>query len=296
MILSVSRRTDIPAFYMDWFLNRQDQGYVLTKNPMNPKQVSRIDFDKVSAYVFWTKDPHNLLVAFKKIKKPFLLQVTITPYLMDFEAVRDKKRVIEDTIKLSQLIGHEKITWRYDPIVFTDKYDEAYHLKYFEKLCSYFQGHLHECVISFVEVYRKVKKALSHINKPFLEDRHSFVMKLKEIAGNYQIKLKACGEELPIEHASCIDEDKLKGIGINGYKKDKSQRPTCHCIESIDIGSYNTCIHHCLYCYANHNHAQAKGFYNNFDQKSEILGSLNGDEVIRNRQIKRSLQISLDLD
>ncbi|MCH4885960.1 DUF1848 domain-containing protein [Acidaminobacter sp. JC074] len=295
MILSVSRRTDIPAFYMEWFLNRQKAGYVLTRNPMNRKQISRIFFKDVECYVFWTKNPSEIVKHFNDIDKPFMTQVTLTPYLKDVEkGLEDKNAVIEAMVELSKLGGKSRLIWRYDPIIINDKYTIDYHLFYFEKLCKRLRGSVETCIISFVEFYKKIEKASKDFHRIDDKKKDELAMTLKKIAGKYDIQLKSCGSYDGIEKAACIDESIIRDMGITGYNKDKYQRKDCNCLESIDIGAYNTCVHDCTYCYANYNHDSAKSFYRNFDQNSEILGPpLVGDEIIRDKMIKKNNQISL---
>lgn len=295
MILSISRRTDIPAFYMDWFLNRQNEGYLLTRNPMNRKQVSKVNFSDVSCYVFWTKDPRNLVKYFDKINKPFMAQITITPYLNDIEkSVNQKQKIINSVVELSERIGSERLIWRYDPILFNDRYTVEFHLKYFEELCKRLDGCISTCVISFLEIYKKIGHIRSRFYEPNNVEKDSFVESLLEIANKYNITLKSCGSYEGIEKNSCIDVSILKQMGITGYRKDKYQRDQCNCIESVDVGSYNTCPHHCMYCYANYNHDKAYDFYKSFDQESVILGAqIVGDEIIKDKVIKLSYQISM---
>ncbi len=295
MILSISRRTDIPAFYMDWFLNRQNEGYLLTRNPMNRKQVSKVNFSDVSCYVFWTKDPRNLVKYFDKINKPFMAQITITPYLNDIEkSVNQKQKIINSVVELSERIGSERLIWRYDPILFNDRYTVEFHLKYFEELCKRLDGCISTCVISFLEIYKKIGHIRSRFYEPNNVEKDSFVESLLEIANKYNITLKSCGSYEGIEKNSCIDVSILKLMGITGYRKDKYQRDQCNCIESVDVGSYNTCPHHCMYCYANYNHDKAYDFYKSFDQESVILGAqIVGDEIIKDKVIKLSYQISM---
>lgn len=303
MIVSVSRRTDIPAFYMDWFMNRLDKGFVYVRNPMNRKQISQVSLkDKdVSCFVFWTKNPKYLLMNHSKIHRPYFVQLTITSYLTDLEKnVEDKKAIINDTIELSKL-NQGRIIWRYDPIIINDRYTLDYHLKYFEKLCGYLKGRIRYCVISFVEVYKKIQhhfKDIKDLNKIEIED---FLTQLLTIAKQYEIDLKMCSSSndyshLGVKSSQCIDEDILREMGILGYGKDKNQRQACRCITSADIGSYNTCLHSCLYCYANKDHLKAREFYSNFDKTSEILGPpLVGDEKITIKHIDVNNQLSLFL-
>jgi len=280
---------------MEWFLNRQNEGYLLTRNPMNRKQVSKVNFSDVSCYVFWTKDPRNLVKYFDKINKPFMAQITITPYLNDIEkSVNQKQKIINSVVELSERIGSERLIWRYDPILFNDRYTVEFHLKYFEELCKRLDGCISTCVISFLEIYKKIGHIRSRFYEPNNVEKDSFVESLLEIANKYNITLKSCGSYEGIEKNSCIDVSILKLMGITGYRKDKYQRDQCNCIESVDVGSYNTCPHHCMYCYANYNHDKAYDFYRSFDQESVILGAqIVGDEIIKDKVIKLSYQISM---
>lgn len=299
MIVSVSRRTDIPAFYMDWFMKRVEAGYVLSRNPMNRRQVSRIDFSDVSCLVFWTKNPEKLVKYHDLIKKPYFTHVTITSYMKDVEKnIDDKNKIIESAIELSRLTDNKRVIWRYDPIIFNDKYTEGYHLHYFEKLCKRLEGHVTSCIISFLEPYKKIEKAIKDFQLPSHEKKTGFVGKLHEIAKRHGICLRSCGDYEGIEKAACIDKKILAHLNVSGYRKDRYQRASCNCMESVDIGSYNTCLHHCTYCYANSNHDAAFEFHSGFNDDSEILGSpLLGDETIKRKVISRKSQISLfDID
>jgi len=289
MILSVSRRTDIPAFYMDWFMKRYKEGYVLTMNPMNRKQVSRISFSDVSALVFWTKNPKNLLRCIDKINHKTLVHVTITPYTKE-EDIKSKSEVISDTVLLSKKLQGNLI-WRYDPIMINETYNTNYHLKYFERLCERFEGHIDKCIVSFLEPYKKIQSILNNYDLPDQSYKHSLIAALNDIANKHGIQIMSCCEDLGIKKSACIDGSILK---ISGYKKDPYQREGCNCIESIDIGAYNTCIHGCIYCYANYDHKKAHSFYDQFDSDQKHLGpKFQGDETIKVRKIKVNRQISL---
>jgi len=301
MIISVSRRTDIPAFYMEWFLNRLSAGYVYVRNPMNSKQVSQVSLKKedVSCFVFWTKNPECILKYHNQIHSPYFVQLTITPYLTDLEQnINNKRTIIDKTIKLSKLIPG-RIIWRYDPIVINEKYTIAYHLNYFEKLCSYLQGSIRYCVISFIELYSKIKKIPSLQMTLSENEKIEFLTQLVDTAKKHDIQIKMCSsthdyEHLGIEVSQCIDEMILSEIGVFGYEKDKNQRQACQCIVSADIGSYNTCDHGCIYCYANKNHEKAHDFLSSFDMTLNILGpKLEGDERISTKIIDRSTQLKL---
>lgn len=265
MIISASRRTDIPNYYSEWFLNRIREGFVCVRNPMNVHQISRIPLspDVVDCIVFWTKNPANMLDKLDLLKDyQYYFQYTITPYGKDIERnIPDKNGVVIPVFKtLSEKIGSERVIWRYDPIFFSEKYTPEYHLRAFRKIAGELKGYTQKCVISFVDIYRKNKKRLEEANAapPVGDELWDFCKELKEIADSCGMELATCTEKidltpLGITHNSCIDRnliEKLLGCKIIS-KKDKYQREECGCVESIDVGAYNTCMNLCTYCYAN---------------------------------------------
>jgi len=301
MILSVSRRTDIPAFYSEWFFNRLKAGYLLVRNPMNFKQVSRIPLNPsdVECIVFWTKNPQKMLERLDELKDyNYYFQVTMTSYDKSIEAyVPPKKEIMETFKRLSQKIGSEKTIWRYDPIIITDKFSEEYHIKYFEKMAMNLSGYTEKCVISFVDFYKKTGKNMNAINakKLTLEDMRRIAEQISRIAQKYEIQLETCSEiidleEFNISHSKCIDDRLISRIlGIEAtIPKDTNQREECGCVKSIDVGIYNTCPHLCKYCYANTSSESAMKNYENHCPNSELLfGELHGDETIYDRKIDR---------
>lgn len=267
MIISASRRTDIPAFYSDWFMERIKDGFVLVRNPLNIHQVSKIKLtpDVVDFIVFWTKNPEPLLNKLDKLQDyNYYFQFTLNSYDTDIEEyVPNKGKYVLSTFKkLSDMIGKEKIIWRYDPILINDKYSIDYHLKNFEKLAKQLSGYTEKCTISFIDLYRKTEHNLKDVNiKPFDDTTIRKIAKdLVCIAQNYNLKMDTCAEKIDlsdygIEHAHCIDADLMEKLTNYQYclNKDKNQRKECGCVESIDIGAYNTCKNGCKYCYANYN-------------------------------------------
>lgn len=267
MIISASRRTDIPAFYSDWFMERIKDGFVLVRNPLNIHQVSKIKLtpDVVDFIVFWTKNPEPLLNKLDKLQDyNYYFQFTLNSYDTDIEEyVPNKGKYVLSTFKkLSDMIGKEKIIWRYDPILINDKYSVDYHLKNFEKLAKQLSGYTEKCTISFIDLYRKTEFNLKDVNiKPFDDTTIRKIAKdLVCIAQNYNLKMDTCAEKIDlsdygIEHAHCIDADLMEKLTNYQYclNKDKNQRKECGCVESIDIGAYNTCKNGCKYCYANYN-------------------------------------------
>lgn len=267
MILSVSRRTDIPAFYGDWFINRLKEGFVYVRNPMNIHQVSKIPLspEKVECIVFWTKNPSEKFIKDLKILDKlgyrYYFQFSITSYDQKIEVNIPKKTILMERFKqLSNQIGKEKVIWRYDPIFFNEHYDFDYHKKWFEYIAAKLENHTEKCIISFLDYYSKIRSRLIFNGIPEVQEQqmHEFAFYLSAIGNKYDIKVESCCEEIDlssvgIEHGHCINADLINRICPMQYdfKKDKSQRQACGCIESIDIGSYNTCRNGCIYCYAN---------------------------------------------
>ena len=285
MILSASRRTDIPTFYSEWFYNRIKEGYFYVRNPMNIHQVSRIDIspETVDCIVFWTKNPLPMMPELDKIKDyNYYFQFSLTPYGKDIEKnVPDKKgKIIPAFKELSEMLGSKRVIWRYDPILFNEKYTEEYHLSAFGQIAEALKGHTEKCVISFVDIYRKNKKNLDELNVEEDEDKRikEFSKKLYDIAVANNMKLATCAERIDlsgigIEHNSCIDKkviEEIIGYELN-VKKDPVQREECKCVASVEMGSYNTCGNGCLYCYANFNRESVKNNMKRYDPGSPIL-------------------------
>jgi hypothetical protein len=266
MIFSASRRTDIPAFYGEWMLNRLRAGEVVLRNPMNRRQVSVIQFTpaNIDAIVFWTKNPAPFIKYLPEIDSlgySYYFQFTITPYQDDIEKNIDKTEIIETFIGLSNTIGKEKVIWRYDPIFINDKYSMDYHIEHFEKIADQIHAYTEKCVISFVDQYSflddNFKK--SRIKTMTDEQKHVFARNIGTISSRYSPKLEiaTCCEEIDpdtygFRHNSCIDGELIARINkqFRGAKKDPSQRRGCGCVTSRDIGVYNTCRNGCVYCYA----------------------------------------------
>lgn len=301
MIVSASRRTDIPAFYSDWLFNRLKEGFAYVRNPMSIHQVSEINLspDVVDCIVFWTKNPKPMFDRLDELSDyHYYFQFTLNPYAADVEPDVPNKgmEVIRTFIELSEKIGADKIVWRYDPILLSDKYSIEYHAKYFEKLAKDLNGSFSKCVVSFIDIYKKNAKrcAASGLNE--LDNTQCFVIaeKIANIAAKYNFSVASCAENinldgLGIEHNSCIDKELIEHlIGSKIIvQKDKNQRAECGCVESIDIGSYNTCIHGCSYCYANYNMDNVRINHSLYDANSPLLCStLTDDDKITLRAVK----------
>lgn len=307
MIISVSRRTDIPALYSKWFMNRLKEGFVLTRNPMNYKQISYVSLkpEDVTCLVFWTKNPEPMIQNIEElVEYNYYFQITVTPYGEDFESNLPPKDVIIDSLKiLSNKIGKKKIIWRYDPIIITETYSEEFHLLEFENMCKKLNGCTDACIVSFMEKYKKINRFYdaNNIIELDVENKIKFLAKLNCIASNYNITLKTCASEIDytevgLRAAKCIDDELILDLfNIQSDKKDINQRKNCGCVMSKDIGSYNTCVNGCSYCYANSSKGIANTYYNEHDVNSELLGlRLSGDENIsKQKSSKVSQQISL---
>ena len=276
MIISASRRTDIPSLHTKWFLNRLKEEYVITQNPISKNNFYKIPLNKniVDIIVFWSKNPNiDFLKEVRDLGYEFYLHFTITPYNKNIERnIPDKNLLIKNFQIIIKLFGKEKIIWRYDPIILNDDFDANYHINNFKNFADNLNGYTDECIFSFVQIYSKIKNNIKNIND---DDKLLLIENMKEISEKNNIKLKSCSQDfdnIRVEKSACIDKERIQKI--LGYsikeKKDKSQRKLCNCIESIDIGIYNTCTNGCIYCYAN-----SKNILKDYDANNEILSDKN---------------------
>ena len=294
MILNVSGRTDIVAFYTNWFMTRLQEGFVDVRNPFNPKMVSRIYFEDVDAILFCTKNPIPILEHLKKINKPILFHVTLTPYKNDIEPnVPPKGTIIEAIKKLSNIVGIDNLYIRYDPIFLSDKYNIEYHKRAFEKLCSLLEGYVKQIIVSFIDDYKNVRKnerTLSH--RKFTEDDYKEIgTSFSESAKKHNMTIQTCFEdrnliEYGFKKGECISHElafKLTGKIYKKWTARKEQK--CNCVEIVDIGVYNSCKHFCKYCYANYNEFKVNDNYINHNPNSSLLvGDLHEDDIIKIRK------------
>ena len=310
MIISASRRTDIPTYYSEWFFNRIREGFVYVRNPMNIHQISKISLlpEVVDGIVFWTKNPIPMIDKLSKLERyVYYFQFTLNSYGKDIEPnVPSKKEVIVPAFqKLSELIGKDRVIWRYDPILINDKYTLDYHIRYFESLAIKLSGYTEKCTISFIDFYKNTKRNTAPLNiqAPTDEQIEILMSEFSRIAKDNGILIDTCSERIDLEkfgitHTHCIDRARFERLGNCTLKveKDKNQREECGCVASIDIGAYNTCKNGCVYCYANYSQ---KIVYNNcqsHDPKSPLLfGSVGQNDVIKQREIRscRDCQMKL---
>lgn len=300
MIISASRRTDIPAFYSDWFFNRIKEGYFLVRNPINIHQISKVDINPsvVDCIVFWTKNPEPMINRLEELKEyNFYFQFTLNSYDTSLETNVPKKKTLIETFKeLSNLIGKEKVIWRYDPIILTDNFDLEYHKKWFDYLAESLHQYTNKCVFSYVDLYKKTERNLKDTNviEIKVNTMEIIASELSSIASKYGLQLETCSEEIDLDkygiyHGKCIDDKLISSIVGHKFSvdKDPNQRETCGCVKSIDIGAYNTCMHGCSYCYANFSKDKVKTNVELYDVNSPLLcDRLRENDEIKDREMK----------
>lgn len=294
MILFASGRTDIPAFYSNWFINRVKTGFVDVRNPFNQKLVSRIYFSDVDLIMFCSKNPLPMINKLDILKVPVLFHVTITSYGKDVEPnIPDKRLIIEGVKKLSLVLGIDNVVVRYDPIFLSDKYNVDYHIKAFDKLCKNLNGYINKIIVSFMDEYKNVRS-----NKNILkyraftrEDYKKIGEAFSKSAHDNGMSVQTCfededltqygfvkGECLSHELAYILTGKKFKSSNVRKEKK-------CECVQMVDIGDYNSCMHMCKYCYANYDEkAVSSNFERHDDNSSLLIGTIQSDDVIKVRK------------
>jgi hypothetical protein len=289
-IISVSRRTDIPAFYGDWFMNRLKEGFAGVVNPFGGRRyIVSLRPEDVVCFVFWSKDftpfTENLKII-DRLGCKFYFNYTITGLPSVFESNVDKYSAIETLKLLSKTYSPAHINWRFDPIIISNNCSRDFYIKSFEKLASQFAGHVNRCYFSFVTEYDKVKRNFEELknSKGIMTIDTSEQLKidlaneLAQIAADFGIQMfSCCGDYLltdMIEKAHCIDGAVIEQLfypeGLQYIEK--PTRKECGCTESTDIGTYDTCPHGCIYCYANANKQKACKAFDNHDKNSAFLG------------------------
>lgn len=301
MILSASRRTDLPNYYSDWFLNRVKEGFLDVRNPFNAGQVSRIPLspEVVDCIVFWTKNPGPMLGRLGELSAyDFYFQFTLTGYGADVEAgLPDKQRVLIPTFKqLAGELGFGQVVWRYDPIFISRRYTPEYHLKAFAKIAGELAGFTDLVVISFLDMYQKIRKNMERLEVESMgtEEMLWLAGNMAKTARDCGMAIESCAEAVDLSgagvaHGSCIDIrriERLTGCRID-CQKDGNQRGACGCAESVDVGSYNTCLNGCAYCYANVSRARILENSKAFEANSTVLGPpLKPEDVVRERAVR----------
>lgn len=264
MIINTGMRTDIPAFYSTWLLNRIKEGYVYVRNPYYKSQVTKYSLspDVVDCLAFCTKNPHPLISHLSELDEynQFWF-VTITPYGKNIEPnVPNKMQVIEDFKKLSDHIGVDSVALRYDPIFIDNNFNVEKHIECFNRLLSHLKGYTHDCTISFLDLYEKVRRNAPNLRPPTEEEEKKIAEAFSKIGSKYNIQIHACCEkdylkDYGIDITGCMSQEIVEKAISNKLNVPKlnSKRQGCNCVLGNDIGAYNTCAHLCKYCYANAN-------------------------------------------
>ncbi len=290
IIISASRRTDIPSYYSSWFINRLRAGYVLVQNPFNAAQIRKISLNPhdVAAIVFWTRDASNLLLHINEIRErgfSFIFQYTITP---KYDLLEPNTVPLEYSAQkittLANITGPNRIIWRYDPIILSKDYDFDFHISRFSTLCKPLQGAAKIVKVSMLQNYSKVKRSFKRLKFDFtavsieMPNVQEFLRILNTIAIAHGFTMHVCCGDATfdgtgIERSGCISPEILHAAVGEKFtlKRDLGQRSLCNCLPSIDIGAYSTCIRACAYCYATRSFASAQNFFAQFDQQREIL-------------------------
>ncbi len=301
MILSASRRTDIPNYYSEWLAGRFREGYLCVRNPMNHHQVSRVALnpDVIDCIVFWTKNPIPMFPLLHEFDRyPYYFQFTLTGYGRDVEpGLPDKKNILIPAFQeLARRIGADRMIWRYDPVFLTDRYSVDYHERAFGQIAEALEGMTRRVVISFLDEYEKTRRNMKGTRMETLSEEK---MKLAAerfalIARKHGMEIRTCAEEVDlseygIAHGACIDREYIEGLlgcRLRGGK-DHGQRAACGCMESVEAGTYHTCRNGCTYCYANFSTERVRAGIRAYDPDSPILcGKLEPGDVVTERKMR----------
>jgi DNA repair photolyase len=302
MIVCASRRTDIPAFHAEWMINRLRAGYALVRNPVQRDVVYKVNLAprNIDMLVFMTKDPRPIaghLDEMTEMGIRYCFQVTVTPYGKDVESGVPFKADIVDSFKeISDKIGKDRIIWRYDPVIINDRYDIKYHSRKFSMLCDEFQGYTDRCTFGFVDLYKKLERLSEEekLRKTNPSEIRQIGKMMSETVKGRGMQLNYCCadvdlSEYGISHKGCIDKDHMTSLNAPS-ELSPPLRDRCKCVKNIDIGSYDTCDHNCIYCYANASSDENRK-RKVYDPEGELLfGTVkDGDRIVElsSRQVTR---------
>lgn len=308
MIINAGSRTDIPAYYSDWFYNRIKEGYAMVRNPYYPEQVLkyRLSPEVVDIVVFCTKNPEPMMGRLECLKDySQFWSVTITPYGRDIEPnVPSAITVMESFKKLAVKVGVNAVSWRYDPVFIDEKYSLEFHLEAFRKMAEVLSGYTKYCVVSFIDLYEKTKRNFKGVRNVSRSEQERLVTEMVTIGKMYGITIKLCCENPELARfgadiSGCVTKEVLEqaaGYSFVLPKNKKLARPECECLLGNDIGVYNTCGHGCLYCYANYDMNIVKENMSMHDKNSPFLigGEREGDVIKEVKQeLYRDMQMSI---
>ena len=297
MIISASRRTDIPAFYSEWLIHRLREGYCTVPNPFNRNQITHVSLrpEDVDAIVFWTRNPRPLMPYLDELDSRgyrYYFQFTILGYPREIDPQSPAATTAVRTLcELAERLGSSRVIWRYDPIVFTGLTPPAFHHDNYQRLAESLRGHTRRSVISIVDMYRKIQSRLKKLEgtpaavQPCDPAEFESLMRtLVAIARANGMDIVSCAEEidlqpLGIRPGKCVDDQLIaEAMGVDVQKtKDPTQRRACGCIVSRDIGMYESCLSGCQYCYATKSFEQARAnFGAHSPQSPSLLGGHEG--------------------
>lgn len=293
MIINTGGRTDTVQYYSDWLLNRFSQGYVLSRNPMFPSTVNRYELDPevVDCVVFCSKNYRPILPRLHEITERFntYFHYTITAYGTDMEPrVPHIDESMDTLVELSQLVGKQRIAWRYDPVLLSDKYSVELHCETFARMAKRLAPYVDRCIFSFVQLYKKLEYNMPELKPVGETERMTLAHSFGQTAQACGMTLQTCATAedyslFGIQSSGCMTLDILgRANGIQFRpRKHPGMRPKCHCIDARDIGAYNTCPNGCRYCYANRDPQQAERNYHLHDPNSPLLlGHLQPSDTI----------------
>ena len=308
MIIQSGSRTDIPAFYSEWFANRLREGYVYVRNPFNMTYITKYNLNPavVDLICFCSKNPKPML-EYLDLLRPYGMYwyVTITGYGRDIEPrVPEIKEVVETFKRLSEFAGVDSMGWRYDPIFLDDKYTRDYHLEQFEWIAKELDGYTQTSVISFIDLYQKVKKNFPEAKVVERQDRLYLGENMAKIAKEHGMVLRPCSEGNELEQfgadcSGCMTKPIYEKAVHNtmDFPKVKNARASCACYLGGDIGMYNTCLHMCKYCYANYDEMTVKANYASHNPLSPLLiGQVRPEDEIHQAEQKSWIDGQLRFD
>lgn len=289
MIISASYKTDLPAFYGDWFVNRLRAGHCTVASPYG-RGSSRVDLSPfmVEGFVFWTKNIHPFLPHLAEVHDrgfPFVIQHTMTGYPRELEpSGTDVTQAIDDIHQIATKFGRGRVVWRYDPILLTNLTPVEFHLYSFDQIARKLAGVVDEVVISFAQMYDKTRRGLTFAAQrlhfvwwdPSDQAKRDLGAALVKLAAAQGIRLTVCSQERYLVEESgsarCVDAGRFQVItGRPFVTKQKGRRPGCGCYESRDIGEYDTCPRGCVYCYATNDQTAATARFKSHDATAECL-------------------------
>lgn len=292
MIVNTGNRTDIPAFYAEWFFNRIQAGFVHVRNPYHSNQIIQYQLDPevVDVLCFCTKNPRPMLTHLQELSRyRQYWMVSITPYGNDVEPNLNHKRQVMESFKiLSDTVGPRCVDWRYDPIFIDDTYSIDFHIHAFEQMAGYLQGYTHRVIISFISLYKKTIKNFPNVQAVDQEVQLDLARQFVAIAEQHDMKVVSCLEGAFLETAGvdisgCMTRTTLENA-LNIHLDIPDKRPArkgCNCVLENDIGAYNTCGHGCKYCYANYDMKRVRQNQRLHDPTSSLLiGYVTEDDTI----------------